>query len=224
MPGMIEKVNLAQMTCEVQITIKAQITNPDASTEWVALPLLVDCPLVFPCGGGFTLTFPVTPGDEVLVVIANRCIDAWWQSGGVQVQADLRLHDLSDGFALPGPRSLPNVIPAISSSAVQLRNDVGTAFMEIQADASIRLKTPADLKLEVAGDLIGTIGGDLTLNVAGAINITSGGDTTVTAPTIKLVGNVQASGGGLTHNGTNVGSGHRHGGVATGINNTGTPI
>ncbi|MFW8450019.1 Gp138 family membrane-puncturing spike protein, partial [Klebsiella pneumoniae] len=64
----------------------------------VNLPLLVDVPVVFPRGGGCTLTFPVKPGDECLVIFADRCIDFWWQSGGIQEPVDERMHDLSDAF------------------------------------------------------------------------------------------------------------------------------
>ncbi|MCL9653139.1 hypothetical protein L2088_00345 [Pseudomonas protegens] len=94
-------------------------------------PLLLDCPVQFPAGGGCTLTFPVAKGDECLVVFSSRCIDAWWQSGGIQVQAELRMHDMSDGFALLGFRSLPRMIPGISTSAVQLRSDHSSAFIEV---------------------------------------------------------------------------------------------
>ena len=41
----------------------------------VALPLLVDVPVVFPRGGGVTLTLPVVPAMSAFVVFADRCID-----------------------------------------------------------------------------------------------------------------------------------------------------
>ena len=75
-------------------------------------------PVVFPGGGGFALTFPVAAGDECLVVFASRCIDAWWQSGGVGEPMEPRMHDLSDGFALIGVRSQPAHVS---------RRDVGSA-------------------------------------------------------------------------------------------------
>ena len=46
-------------------------------------------------------------GDECLVVIASRCIDAWHHNGGVQSQTDFRMHNLSDGFVIVGPFSSP---------------------------------------------------------------------------------------------------------------------
>lgn len=146
LPGIVQKVNFTAMTCEVQPAIKATIVNDDGSQQLVSLPLLVDVPIVFPSAGGFTMTFPMAAGDEVLVVMASRCIDAWWQQGGVQPPMEARMHDLSDGFAIPGPRSQPRVIGAINSSKLQIRNDAGTVYLSVgtkfsMTNASTDLKT-----------------------------------------------------------------------------------
>lgn len=170
LPGIIVSFDPALMTCKVQPAIKAQVLDSAGKTNWVQLPLLVDCPVVFPSGGGFTLTFPLEDGDECLVVFASRCIDSWWQSGGVQVQAELRLHDLSDGFVIPGPHSKPEVVPGISTTDVQLRDRDGTTYVGIQP------------------------GGQLDIKAAGDVRVVADGEADITAPTIKLVGNVQITG------------------------------
>lgn len=145
MPGIVQSVSLSTMTCEVQPAIQGRIENENGSIEIKALPLLLDVPIVFPSAGGFNLTFPIAADDEVLVVIASRCIDAWWQLGGVQRPMELRMHDLSDGFAIPGPKSQPNVISGISSSKVQLRNDAGTVYFGVGSKFSMTNAT-TDLK------------------------------------------------------------------------------
>jgi hypothetical protein len=161
MPGIVSAVDLSMNTVAVQPSIQGVQTNPNGSTQYVNLPLLVDCPIVFPSAGGFSLTLPIKAGDEVLVVIASRCIDAWWQSGGIGVPMELRMHDLSDGFVIPGPKSLPNVIGGISSSNAQLRNDAGTVFLEITPSGQINATAPAGMTfttptLVVTGDVIAT--------------------------------------------------------------------
>ena len=105
---------------------------PDGSEKDVALPLLLDCPIMFQGGGGFIGTFPIGVGDEALVVFASRCIDSWWQSGGIQTQAELRMHDLSDGFAFIGPKSQPNVISGgFSTTSAQIRSTDGQTFFDL---------------------------------------------------------------------------------------------
>lgn len=133
LPAIVTKVDLSKMTLECQPTIKGVVTNPDQSISYVDLPVLLDVPIVFPGAGGFILTFPIAAGDEVLVIFSSRCIDAWWQGGGVQIAPETRMHDLSDGFAIPGPRSQPKVVSGISSTKAQLRNNAGSVFLEIGA-------------------------------------------------------------------------------------------
>jgi hypothetical protein len=162
-PGIIQSFNADDMTCTVQPAINGQVRDETGALTGVDLPMLVDCPVQFPAGGGCTLTFPVKKGDECLVVFSSRCIDSWWQSGGVQSQADLRMHDMSDGFALLGVRSQPRVIGNISSTAAQLRTDDGAAFVEVDSSThAINITTTAP------------------------INVTSTASANVTAPVINL--------------------------------------
>lgn len=111
-PGIVEEVKLEQMTANVRPAIKAlqrpsQPPDDPNFEEWVEMPTLLDCPIVYPSGGGYSITFPLAAGDEVLIIISSRCIDGWWELGGPQPQLDLRMHDLSDGFCLPGIKSKP---------------------------------------------------------------------------------------------------------------------
>lgn len=140
LPGIVQSVDLARQTCSVQPAIRGAISGKDGRATAVDLPLLVDVPLVFPRAGGFALTFPVRAGDECLVIFASRCIDAWWQSGGVQEAAETRLHDLSDGFAILAPTSQPKRLQSVSSGAVELRTESGDAFISLDAAGTITLK------------------------------------------------------------------------------------
>lgn len=144
-PGIVKAVNLTKMTLEVQPTIQGQITDENGRVQSVDLPLLLDVPVVFPSAGGFSLTLPIAVADEVLVVFSSRCIDSWWQSGGIGRPMEARMHDLSDGFAIPGPKSQPNVVPSISSTKMALRNKAGTVFLSVGTKFSMT-NAATDLK------------------------------------------------------------------------------
>lgn len=132
LPCILQSFDPATQTCTAQPAIQAQYTGPDGVAQWVTLPTLLDVPVVFPGGAsGGLLTFPLQPGDEGLVVFASRCIDAWWDLGGVQVQAELRMHDLSDGFFIPGGSSRPAVAPSIDPTYIELRSQDGAAKVRI---------------------------------------------------------------------------------------------
>lgn len=202
LPGYVTKFDRLTRTCEVQPTIKVLVLDEKGKQTWVQLPVLVDCPIVYPTGGGYTLTFPLAVGDEVLVVFSSRCIDSWFQSGGVQVQSELRMHDLSDGFVIPGPQSIGSITTNVSDTDVQLRSNDGVATIGIGPSAQVKLT-----------------GIDISIDAAVAVNIT--------APTINLNGNVNISGlltaadlktpAVLSYNV------HQHGGVTNGGSETSPP-
>lgn len=133
LPGIIVDYDPARQTCSVQPAIQGVVTNPDGSSQTTDLPLLVDVPVQFPRGGGFACTFPLLAGDDVLVVFASRCIDAWWQSGGVQRAMEARMHDMSDGFAIPGPTSQPRKLNNVQTDGIELRDEARTTYLKVTA-------------------------------------------------------------------------------------------
>ena len=189
LPGIIVSFNGVAQTAVVQPAIMGQYRSPTGALIPVKMPLLLDCPVKFPSGGGFTLTFPIAADDECEVTFASRCIDAWWQQGGIQPPAEFRMHDLSDGFVFVGPRSQPRVISGLSTTTAQLRSDDGLMYIEL------------------AG--------------AHVMNIVAPGGLNIDAPTLRLNGQMIATGEG-TFNGHTV-TVHKHGGVTAGGAQTATP-
>jgi len=191
LPGVLQSFDPAKQTAVVQPAVKAQVQ--DRSTMvWsdVQLPLCLDCPVVFPSGGGYLLSFPLKSGNEGLLVFASRCIDSWWQSGGVQRQAEVRFHDLSDGFFIPGCSSIPNVPENLDPDKLQLRNLAGTLLLELNSeDQSCRIVAAGGVTIEgnlhVTGEITwphGVIGGaDAAVAITGSLtateDITAGKDS-----------------------------------------------
>lgn len=176
LPGIIQSFDPVTVTAVVQPAIQYTEVDNDGNTINADYPLLVDVPVVFPRGGGCTLTFPVRAGDECLVVFADRCIDFWWQSGDVQKPGDPRQHDLSDGFAIVGPMSQRYKISGISTGAAQLRTDDGGAFIEIAAGGSVTINSPQitiNGPLQVNGTITST--GDHIAAGISQVNHTHGG-------------------------------------------------
>ncbi len=167
-PGIIQSVDYDRQTCTVQLAIREAMNN-DGDLEWADIPALPDVPFFVYSGGGYCLTLPVQPGDECLVVFGDSCMDAWWQSGGVQNQIDRRRHDLSDGFAIVGFRSQPNVVGGYSSGAAQLRNADGSACIEISG-SSVNIKAGS---INISGPT--TISGGTTIDGKNFLGHTHGG-------------------------------------------------
>lgn len=207
LPGIVQSYDATKGTCTVSPAVKAVMTTLAGVQYWVPIPLLVDIPVVYMGGGGFVATFPIQKDDEALVVFSARCIDGWWQNGGVQVQAEQRMHSLSDGFALIGPRSQANLIPNVSTDTAQLRSLDGSTYYELAGGQVANIVAPGGINItgpvSIDGDvsITGTVDADGDVSVTGAVTATKEG----TFKTITV-------------------STHTHGGVATGGGTSGPPI
>jgi hypothetical protein len=111
------------------------------------------------------------------------------------------------------------------------------ASLQIDPSGNIDLDHVGNLTSHTGGNAEVTIDGNATVNVAGTTDVTSGGNAHLTAPQLlvtcpsstftghvtvqgglavsggegaAITGNLAATGGSFTHNGTNVGSSHRH--------------
>ncbi|EHL08969.1 hypothetical protein HMPREF0322_00392 [Desulfitobacterium hafniense DP7] len=137
-PGIIQSFDAGAQTATVQPAIREKIVDPAGNVSDVALPLLLDVPVVFPKAGGFAITFPVKKGDECLVVFGDMCIDGWWSAGGIQNQLEKRRHDLSDGFAILGVSNQPNKVQNYNASNLEIRSLSGGQKIEL-SDNGINL-------------------------------------------------------------------------------------
>jgi hypothetical protein len=254
-PATIDSVDFDAMTVTAQPAIQAQVTGQDGTAQWVDLPLLLDCPISFPSGGGYTLTFPLKQGDECLIVIASRCIDNWWAqngnagpSGTTWTQAEIRMHDLSDGMCIPGIKNKSRVISEISTADVQLRSDEGSSFLSIRENGDILAEGDAKITLFAENDVdvssttgninvTATAGNVDVMATAGSIiatapliTATASTSMTVDTPVLNVVSALTTFTGilnivgTLQLNGIPFGLTHEHSGVSTGTHNTGPVV
>ena len=188
MPGQIVSFNAAKMTATVKPAIQAINTQNDGTRVPVTIAAITDGPVHFPAGGGFTLTFPVKAGDECLIVFNERSIDNWHQHGGQQAPSDHRMHDINDCVVHVGLRSQANPLTGVSTTGVQLRNETGTDYIQLDS-TGITLKTNGVINLQAFGINVS--------NTAGGIG------------TMVINANIGTA-GTLQNNSVNVGSTHTH--------------
>lgn len=174
MPGIISAVNYDKQTVSVRPAIREKITDNLGNSEWVEIPELQEVPLFVYRGGNYALTLPVAVGDECLVIFGDMCIDAWWQSGGIQNQIERRRHDLSDAFAVVGCTSQAKRLGGYSAGTAQLRTLDGSSYIEL-AEGTINL----------VGNV--TISGTLDVGNATSIQstLTTTGDATINGISIS---------------------------------------
>lgn len=127
LPGMVESYNIAK----AMVSVKPLIKRVYRDGQQVALPVIVNVPLIFPRSAGGSLTFPIAKGDGVLLLFSERAMEVFLSKGGDQIPGDRRRFDLSDAIAIPGLLPFTVVSPA-EPDAVVLRG--GNMKVKIKSD------------------------------------------------------------------------------------------
>ena len=194
-PATIQSFDATKQTVVVKPTIMENV-QIDGVSQSVDIGLIADVPIVMPRAGGFSLALPVKAGDECLLVFADRCIDAWIQSGGQQASIDGRRHSLSDAFAILGPWSSPRDLASYSTTAAQLRSDDGLTVVEVGAgEVTIKAGT---ITVQSTGN-VNVTGTQVTVSGSTNVHITGAGNTTIEGKNFLLHEHTGVTaGGGVT--------------------------
>ncbi|AUR84249.1 hypothetical protein NVP1052A_20 [Vibrio phage 1.052.A._10N.286.46.C3] len=122
----LHTVTLCQVTKVNEKTINCKpVINRVVDGVSEELPVFEDVPPIFMQGGGSYTAHPISEGDYALVLISERCFDAWYGGDNFVSPLEMRMHDYSDGFALVGvnPESsaitIPDVITQIGDMFAQ---------------------------------------------------------------------------------------------------------
>lgn len=211
--GTVQSWDPAKNTVIVNISQQQVLsTNPQGVQTIRSYPLLVNVPVAFQGGGGYTLTFPIAPGDECIILFNDRELDNWQINGPGYAPTSARLHDLSDGIAIVGIRNQNRALSSVSTSMVCLRSDDNTLNVELDHTGGIATITaPQQINLNAPIVAIQGVIDVLNINaIANSCNITGN---------IVTDGEVTSTLGGI-HTLTQ----HIHGGVENGIGDTDPPI
>lgn len=162
MPGIIRTFDADTQMCTVDLTIndKFRINN-----KWVdvKIPTLQDVLLMLPGDDTWMITFPDLVGSECLVIAADMCMSAWWNTGDISNQEVDRRHDYSDPFAILRPRSRVKAIQNYSTDEMQLRNVDGSVVIGLSGD-TVNITAPT---VNVTGSETVHISGNSTTNIDG---------------------------------------------------------
>lgn len=113
-PAQIVTYNPALQTASVKPTVSGRYQDAESGLLIpYPLPVIANVPVGFPCSGLMSIVWELLPGDEVLLVIADRSLDEWKSTGAPEnIPQDVRRFDLTDAIALPMVHSIARPIPA----------------------------------------------------------------------------------------------------------------
>ena len=148
LPGRIESYDYTTQKANVLPLLRDVYSDG----EEIDMPVIIDVPVIFPAIGSVGLTFPVNPGDGVLLVFAERSIDKWLSLGGVVTPDDPRRFDLSDAVAIVGLNPFTEASQADNNDDVTLMND--SAKLKLQSGGKVALGNSTNELLAIIEELI----------------------------------------------------------------------
>jgi len=120
LPGKVIAYDASKQTAEVQPMIRRAISDSNGEIAHEDLPKIPNVPVKFPRGSGdsYSITWPIAPGDFVLLVFCSWAIGQWRESGDLSDPVDLRKHGLGNPIAIPGIAPKTGSIPTDPSAMV----------------------------------------------------------------------------------------------------------
>lgn len=236
-PSLSQLLQMAgrQVSGQISVSQPGTVTGYDHSTQKASVrpiikrgysdgredvqPVIHEVPVIFPRSSGASLTFPVTPGDTVLLVFSDIALERWLADGKERGPGDLRQHALTDAVAIPG------LIPFSTGSLAENNEDVLLTFEGSQ----VRLTGGGDIELDTGGKVkINAV--DKVEVTAPDIELTGQAKITLTAPQIGIAaeqstvtGTFNLSGGDIIADDVSLKE-HVHEGVSSGSEETGLPV
>lgn len=144
---------------EISVAYPYAVVEQDAATGLVSLaplirvrgddgdiadlPRLSEVPVSYPSGGGYHLVYPLSKGDEGLVIAASRSISQWVESGDAKADPEgRRISSLTDAVFFPGLRPRSNPRAELQTGAMSIGSDAGNKEVVVIGDP-VRVGSPS---------------------------------------------------------------------------------
>ena len=181
--GEIQSFDPATQTASVKILSKKVNEYNLNERELVDYTVLEQVPVVFPKGGSSYISYPVSAGDNCLLLFCDFELDGWWISGEARPSNFPRRHDLSDAIAFVGINSTVSLIQNFSNFLMLYY--AANSFIEIGDQINI-----TNSQVNVNGNLTVTqaiIGNTTTTSELHSTNGASGSFASADSKTITVV-------------------------------------
>lgn len=199
LPAVVVRVLDNLNYCQIDVQPSINIKGFDGSTT--ERPPILNVPVQFPSSSTSAITFPLNPGDPVLLIFSQRGLDAWKAGNGyATTPTDYRMMDYKDCFA----------IPCVWPKARSVNDPVKRRWPHNTRDLVVAHNVGSANEIE------------LRLTEGGRIQFNSDIGMDINVPDIKITGTVTHT-GILSSNGVILDV-HTHTGVDTGPGVSGPPV
>lgn len=185
-PGEIVAFNFLDQTATIKPCIRTVTIDQKGIRTDLDLPEIMRCPVWFPYStiSGFSLTYPIAPKDQCLIIFSQRSFDNWLEFGSIQSVQEFnipRTHSYNDAIALVGLIPKVNAITDFQNDGIEIRNKTRTSFVKV-SNTKIEQTAP-----QIVNKGITQLEGNIKTSVAPGSNIETGLTVNVGIPGATLV-------------------------------------
>lgn len=142
LPGVVDIYDSAARRARVVPAI--HLLLDDGSTA--ERPPIPDVPVLFPSGGGLSLTFPLGRGDPVLLVFSQRGMAGFKSTFSMTSPSRGPIMDMSDAVALAGFGSRATTPASMTGASLQTDDGVTSVVVEPTGEVNISTTGPVTIR------------------------------------------------------------------------------
>lgn len=165
-PGIIETYDQSKKRCRVKPAINIRLTDGTTAQQ----SSIINVPVIWPSGGGFTLISPLPAGTPVEIKFSQRGITRFKQTFS-QEDPGNGVFEKEDAHVIPSYGAL-SISPA-TQSGMSMQSEDGSNYIYVE-NGTIKIKSTSKIILDTDTDITGN------LNITGIItgdNVFSGSDS-----------------------------------------------
>lgn len=176
-PATVLSFNASKQTVSVQPSIKTRA--PDGTLS--SLPVISNVPVQYPRAGKGGMKFPLSAGDEVMLVFSDRSLDVWKSKGGTVDPQEGRKFNITDAVAYVGGSSPAHADGAFPAADLEI--SWGAAKVVLKESGAVEIQGTTFSFAGTTDDLV-----DLISQLAQQCSlITVGGVPTANAAAFALI-------------------------------------
>lgn len=172
-PARVQRYDPALQVADLVPMVKAPHALPDGSFEHEEIPVLPCVPVVFPRVGEWAMTFALSPGDCVQVLVNTLDAVPWRMSDGSEPRApaDLGRQHIAHGVCFPGifPRraALQRAARATGPAGELFGSDAALVIGSDTSKARITFQHSGALEIAQGDTVVARIDPDGTVHIGG---------------------------------------------------------
>jgi hypothetical protein len=165
MPGKVLSYDPVRQAVEVQPMILRGFDDESGERQVETLAAIEDVPVQFDGAGGYSETYPLSPGDTVWLTFSDFCLNQYLLTGEMVDPRDDRQHSISDAVAVPGVRPFKRALRAVPTDAWTITVPTGKRVLLGDSSASadgarVATKSSLDAIMTALNTAITALGAD----------------------------------------------------------------